>query len=176
MAEKYHIKSLTVEELFELKSKFLRDIPHPKLIFKAIKSIDRDAALPAYGDLNVEGDLSQVLERYSKVVLELKFRITQSKSSEELLAALNELLYEQMYLILGLSAYVPDDILPKFADVKQSGAIDYYLVKKWQSTLENADNKIKDYLCTQFNAHKNGEEVKALLVPFVRAKKIVQNG
>lgn len=176
MVKRDQIKDLNPEELFELKNKFLRDIPHPKLIFKAIKTIQPSAILPTYENSQVKADLFEHIEHYSSVLLDIKLRISQSKTSEELLPILNALLTEQMRLIWKLSQYILTDSFFGFDEIKQSGPIDYYLIKKSRALFPEADNKIKEYLCSELNAHENGSELNSLLVPFFRAKKIVQNG
>jgi len=176
LAKSDQIKELTIEELFELKNKFLREIPHPKLIYKAIKSIELHANSPEYADLSVGSTLFETIEHYGAKVLNLKLKISQSKSSVELLTALKELNIEHMRLIKKLSEYVNDEDVAHFPDIKQSGAVDYYIIKKAQSNFPKQDNEIKEYLCKEFNAQNEGQDPNPILVPFIRAKKIVNHG
>lgn len=171
MVKNDNIKELSVEELFDVKNKFLRDVPHPKLIYKEIKAICPTAAYPNIVSPSTQSLIS-FLESYGSDVLRLKLDISQSKNSTELLESLQQLLSVHLTFIHCLSNYIPDSLIEQFPTITQSGPIDYYPIKKTIKAEQLGETQIKQYLCEHLEKSQDGN-LTVELISFIRAKKIV---
>ena len=93
---------LTEDQLFEIKGKFLQQIPHPKLIQKQIDRL-RDYKLNDITqgtiELDEDANLSVFLEQYISNTLALKLEIANSKDGKILFLSLVNLKELQERLI-----------------------------------------------------------------------------
>src|SRR5690606_15342617 len=100
--------SPSVEQIFEIKQKFLREIPHPKLIMKQINRLDEQ---PVSEEEVVKIDFSDglllFLEQYMSTLLEIKLKIANAAEAVELRKYLINLYFLQQQLITNLSVYYP---------------------------------------------------------------------
>ena len=156
--------------VFELKQKFLQKVPHPTLIQSAINRLDKNAVAKSTIVLKSKGSSLYLLEEYIEKLLELKLKISQSTTSEELLPHLQLLKTMHIELIQHLAGFYSHfAIHPRWeAQVKQSETVDAYEVLSFCRDRFANDNEIKEYL-----RELNSEEENLLLTQIVRSKKIL---
>ncbi|MEZ4923376.1 MAG: hypothetical protein R2780_09420 [Crocinitomicaceae bacterium] len=141
---------ITEQDLFEIKQKFLREIPHPKLIQKQIDRLKAFHCSEYVEHLEYEMELMPFMESYLGALMPLKLRISNAQSGDELLTALAQLQSFQLLLIKKLSAYYIYDVKVDDGSVKQSDPFDVYLYMKELQLANVKENEIKDYLWQQF--------------------------
>ena len=166
-----------LEELFEIKQKFLRVTPHPKLIKKQIDKLDKlvqeenDIRIIT-SELDTSSSLADYLENYIAKILKIRLEIANAKEAVCLKNNLKELLLLQESLILKLASYAEEIEITQFDNVKMSDDFGAYAILKFIRVENIEENKIKPYLYTQINTDLKTE--KPLLIACVRAKKILE--
>jgi len=163
------------DELFSIKSKFLREIPHPKLIFKAleqVRGLKPDILNVTIAPINLNDiELNQALKNYSKKILDIKLKISQAMSPELLNIALSELYEWQIGLILKLTKYVPEFENYHDNEIKLSEAIDAYVISRFIELNGLGENEIKTYICTTIS-NKLPVDFDVLTLACLRSRKI----
>jgi len=163
------------DELFSIKSKFLRDIPHPKLIAKAleqVKGLKPELLKETLAPISLNDfELNQALKNYSEKILEIKLKISQAISLELLYSALSELYEWQMRLILKLTTYIPELENYHDGEIKVSEAIDAYIISRFIELNGLGENEIKTYICTTIS-NKLPVDFDVLTLACLRSRKI----
>lgn len=171
-------------ELFDIKQKFLREIPHPKLILKQIKKIEMNQGYNAPRALdyssypltksNEELTLVQFLDEHIHAGLGLKHQISLSNTYDQLKDSLAQLIDHQVQLMRKLKTYLP--FMDSYPDqeIKQSKPLDPYAVLKLIQKQNLKENEIKNYLCILLKAGE--ENSNTLLEACLQANKILGNG
>jgi len=172
------------EELFSIKSKFLREIPHPKLILKAIdqtkklisdfNSTRESEHLIQLPDKVFENNLKNSLMQHSDFLLQLKLKISQAQLPGELYIALNELYFIHSSMIKQLSTYLPE--LESYPDsaIKISDSFDSYALSRFIETAQLNENEIKAYICNSI-LNKPALNFDMLTIACLRSKKIIEH-
>lgn len=168
---------MTSEQLFELKQKFLQQVPHPKLILKNIQVLANHLGIDFQSNVagNHQGlNIIDFLAFYDAQLLKLKLEIANASDESELFQGLAVLYHLHQELIERLADHCPEqnDVLTD--EIKQSSPFDVYAIQKELRLNHLDETEIKDYLYKQFNAIKQadwGEFTKSV----IRANKIVQN-
>lgn len=166
----------SVDQLFEIKQKFLREVPHPKLITAQLKRLGVSDVVSHDKIKLSQQSLPHYLEKYLNDLMPLKLKISNANSKEELAELLLQLLHKQTRLIRVLASFYPDEVKMNDADVKQSERMDVYAVlKELQEHQLESENEINTYLCKRLEtAEKN--DLSGLTRLVVQAKKIVNHG
>ena len=169
-------------ELFEIKKRFLQEIPHPRLIVKAIQQLTKNYDLPEISldsfQTNLLGfqekneALLPFLERYLQKNLRTKHAISMAETPTKLRHSLRILLYEQWMLFLKLQAYLPEDANFPDQELKMSAPIEVYEVIKWIRHENLQESEIKNYLYT--NIFEKSTEFDSLTIACLRANKIIR--
>lgn len=181
------INKLVTEELklqlFEQKQKFLREIPHPKLILKEIKKLEQLLSLQEKNQLNYSvvvlteevlmQELVVFLEGYISDQLQLKHKVSIAQSASELYAVLTSLYQFQVALLKKLQCYVPQKVMIDDKEIKMSNSIDAYNILKRIRELNLKEKEIKDYLCDVIKAQK--KPFDTLVENCLRANKIISH-
>lgn len=166
-------------ELFTIKTKFFREIPHPKLILKAINQVEKLMNQPPMYDDHLidfgQSDLVSVLKAHSEKIVALKTAIAHAEKAEEVFLALNELYHWQWSLILRMTLYLPEHANYPDAEIKQSDPIDSYTVLTFIKTKGLAENQIKAYICNELETTKP-DQFSILTKCCLQCRKIVANG
>ena len=168
------MEKITLEELFEIKQKFLRVIPHPTLIAKQLKKLGQPIELLKIQEFNLK-ELKLTLDSYTTDLLNLRLAIANAQNSDFLVQELIKVYYLHWELLFTLAHYCPEDGSINSVDVKLSDAFDTYDLSKFIVTQGIQETEIKEYLCKDLmiNAPFN---CSPLLLAVLRAKKIVNNG
>ena len=126
--------------LFDLKQKFLRQIPHPRLIQSAMKKAARfddqkyeEQTLSAVKLTKNQKDayLTDFLEQAILRELHLKHQISLANSFSKLIAALQDLYEHQVQLCWKLNGYMTVDFESTHLDaIKMSDPFDLYEILK----------------------------------------------
>ena len=173
-----------MQDLFNIKQKFLQIIPHPKLILKQINLIHiKEGNLDSFpidytGILlppEIENEkLADFLNKHIKTTLSLKHNIAMAANYAELKSDLLQMYTSQIVLLKKLKLYL--EIGKNYADqaVKMSDPIDSYLLLKTIQQLNLEENEIKNYLCEQIK--KEELDQNKISVHFLRANKIINHG
>ena len=164
---------LTKEQEFEIKQKFLRTIPHPKLILKQILRLNKDFVADKKSDQNFQ-DLSVYLEGYENYLLKLKLEISNAPDQKVLSTSLEKLYELQQRLISKLSTYFPDTLEQKLDAVKMSEPFDTYEIVKLLKAESMNESEIKNYLCKELE-NTESDNLSVLTKSVLRAKKIKLN-
>ncbi|MEO9531466.1 MAG: hypothetical protein ABJG68_14275 [Crocinitomicaceae bacterium] len=167
------IASLSEEQLFDIKQKFLRTIPHPKLILKQILRIDKSFEFK-HGDYSHSKTLSDELNEYESDLLRLKLDISNAKEASALSNSLKNLLQLQYQLIYKLSSYAPISELDQETDIKMSDPFETYELFKFLKANDITESEIKNYLCKELKSEIEGP-FSILVTSVLRAKKITAN-
>ncbi len=166
-------------ELFTIKTKFFREIPHPKLILKAINQVEKLMNhTPMYDNRAIDfgqKDLSDVLKLHSEKAVALKTALGHAEKPEEVFLALNELYHWQRSLILRLIQYLPEQVPLSDEEIKQSDPIDSYDILTFIKANELAENQIKTYICNELETTKP-DQFSILTKRCLQSRKIVANG
>ena len=168
---------MTEETLFEIKQKFLREIPHPKLIQKQIDRLKEFEKEGMRADVHLsQGELKLIpfLENYIAVILTLKLGISNAVDGSALLSSLINLNSVQLALIAKLASCMPEEAEFEGEKIKQSNPIDAYKLLKELTDNGVDDKDLKDYLCTQLE--KGPEGYTELTKSVIQAKKIEEHG
>ena len=177
------IKDESINVLFELKQKFLRLIPHPKLILSAIKKASRQnqnsEPIEQANSVKLEVadeklSLKDFLNYRITKELELKKIITDAETFEGLADDLRILYRHQVTICLKLQTYLPDSE-EELADseIKMSDPFDLYALLKSLSGL-NTDEEIREKIKVELRDHTF--ENSAITNACLRANKIIANG
>lgn len=171
-------------ELFEIKQKFLREIPHPKLIAKQIKLIDKQLVDQPEGQYDIKAfrlgteaqnqSLIAFLEDHIQQILGLKHRISSANDYKQLKIRLVDLWIEQSKLIHKLNHYIPDEHGYEDNHIKQSKPFDAYGILKIIQGENLKENEIKPYLCTLIGKETGASNL--FLDACLQANKIIRNG
>ncbi|MEX1001837.1 MAG: hypothetical protein WDZ35_06970 [Crocinitomicaceae bacterium] len=170
------MESISEEELFQIKQKFLQHIPHPKLIRKQLRLLSRfvnKETKPEQNKLPLDMELGDYLNQYTALLLQLKLKIANTRNAEPLFSYLNELLNLHERYIQKLLTYLPDCDYDE-SSIKQSDPFDAHTLSTELKANTLSDNEIMPYLCKQFSgctANDYSELGKAV----IRAKKILEN-
>ncbi|MBI3133065.1 MAG: hypothetical protein HYZ14_00175 [Bacteroidetes bacterium] len=164
-------------ELFTIKSKFFREIPHPKLILKAIGQVEKMVqavpVIPALPDFS-KADLTTLLQAHSDAVYALKSAISKAEKPAGLYLSLNELYQWHVMLITRLSSYLPEGIELPDQDIRQSDAVDSYRILQYIKSAGLSENQIKTYICAEIEA-KEPKEFSPLTRVCLQSRKIHSN-
>ena len=171
-------KTLSTEQLFSIKQKFLQHIPHPKLIKKQMDRLARSEDIDMTDDLSVEQQITALnlldyLKLYDKSVLQLKLQIANARESIDLYRSLYNLLQLQNNLIDTLAGYLTDCPYEE-EGIKQSDPFDTHAMAKEIEGKELKESEIKPYLCKQFS-NEQVSDYSVLGTAVIRAKKIKEN-
>jgi hypothetical protein len=167
------------ERLFEIKSRFLRDVPHPKLIRKGMQQ-----ARTLAGDLltdfeNTEDlqntDLSTFLTATVEKILKLKLAISQSTTPSELYQGLKGLYQRQWALLQALASYLPARADYPDEDLRISDPVDGYLVWRFINTSGLSEDEIKPYICKSLENEEARGGRDVLITACLRSRKIISN-
>ncbi|MBK7128903.1 MAG: hypothetical protein IPM74_02835 [Crocinitomicaceae bacterium] len=166
-------------KLFTIKSKFFREIPHPKLILKAIAEVESLCAMPPmYAEHVIDfgnTDLAFVLKSHSEETIVVKTKLAHTVSPEELCLALHDLYCWHWSLILRLIHYLPQKELAVGDSIKQSTAIDSYMLYKFIRDNKLSEAVLKTYICKEIE--ENDEARFSILTRVcLQALKIVRHG
>lgn len=166
---------MTEEALFELKQKFLRDIPHPKLILKQIERLKvHDPEQFESVDFEPNQPLREFLKEYIDAILDLKLKVSRAQEANVLSKQLIVLRCWQLELINKLSHYCPEREGVPDDEIKQSDPFDAYAYLKELNVSEIQENEIKNYLCARID--QDPDAYSELLNGVLRARKIVEYG
>lgn len=166
------------EELFQIKSKFLSEIPHPKLILKAIvqtqngcKSIDdiKRQSIP-----NENDELILVLKKYVEELIQVKLQISNALTGQELNIALIQLYKLHWSFLFSLSSYMSELELYPDENLKISDSIDAYSLIKFLEVNHIKENQIKTYICNTIS-NKSPEDFDVLTIACLRSRKISEH-
>lgn len=170
--------------LFNIKQKFLREIPHHKLILKSINQLKQKynftiATLPTLQTAKLSAEqtampLVDFLNQHIQNSLNCKHQISLTQHPNELVYQLIDLLNIQLVLIVKLNAYLPQKIKRNADAIKISVPIDTYFILKTISALNIEEKEIKNYLYTALN--DTNKELTPLAIVFMRIHKIVVHG
>ena len=161
--------------LFEIKQKFLQQVPHPKLIQSSIDRLNRQLDEPF--ELNKpeeqvsNEDLKEYLEVYLDRLLKLKLEIANAPSSHELISSLVKLKGLHMNFINSLSewsSHLPEDYVPR-TEIKLSDTVDAYEILRFVSGNFEDRNQIKEYL-----RGFNSAEENVLVLQLIRCRRIIE--
>lgn len=166
-------------ELFTIKTKFFREIPHPKLILKAINQVEKlmnhtplyDNFANDFGEI----DLAAALKSHAEKIVALKTAIAHADEPEPLFLALNELYEWHWSLILRMTLYLPVMADYPDAEIKQSDPIDSYTVLTFIKAIGLSENQIKTYICNELETTKP-DQFSILAKCCLQCRKIVANG
>ncbi|MFT5824183.1 MAG: hypothetical protein ACI8ZM_005449 [Crocinitomix sp.] len=170
-------------QLFEQKQKFLRETPHPKLILKEMKVLNRinsELDLTALIFEKIEMNaveksiaLESFLESHIQNELFAKQKISQALEVSSLFEALHGLFKHQTLLLKKLQSYLPtiDEGVDK--EVKMSASFDTYKMLKRIHELNLKEKEIKDYLCDEIKAQEKPFNI--LVENCLRANKILSH-
>jgi hypothetical protein len=168
------LTDLSKEALFEIKQKFLRVVPHPKLISKQLNKlgVQEDEVRP----ISSSGDMIVFMRYYLDTLMPLKLGIANGKTSEEIGKKILDLLHLQRSLIHELSSCFPEVIMEiDDSQIKQSSPFDVYQYIKELQGLHIGQDEIKQYLCEQFKKN-DPSEFSEFAKGVLRARKIEGNG
>ena len=176
MAEIYQaqtLSNLSEEAIFEIKQKFLREIPHPKLIQKQInrlKEFELEGMMRINYELDQHSDLIDFFKQYIAALMTLKLNISNANDGVVLFRHLCNLKNLQETFIKNLTLYHPENCSGDDSEIKQSDPFDAYTYLKELQVQNVQENEIKHYLCTQFE--QAPESYSELAKAVLRAKKI----
>lgn len=146
------------QDFFAIKTKFFREIPHPKLILKAIGQIEKMFGVKSEKDSSavslIDSTASDSLRIHSNQVYEIKTAIAQDEKPEDLLISLNKLYQLQVALVHKLAFYLPDKTEYLMNDIKQSETIDSYALLTELNSLALPEDQIKTYICNEIETKK----------------------
>ena len=171
-------------ELFDYKQKFLREIPHPRLLAQQAYQLrikgkldhtdKKTYATVALTPEDQAEDLMRFLENLIQEELRLKHQIAQAAGYEELVDTIERLFDLRVRFLLKLQSYLtPQASFPDEA-IKMSTSMDVYAILKWIQTLNLKENEIKNYLCREIE--KGAQEADILVNSCLQANKILQYG
>lgn len=166
-------------KLFSIKSKFFKEIPHPKLILKAITEVESFCVVPPMYANHVidfgKTDLEFVLKSHSAETIAVKTKLAHAVSAEELCMALHELYRWHWSLILRLIQYLPQRELAVSDSIKQSNPIDSYQLYKFIQDNKLSEAVLKTYICNEI---EDEDEARFSILTRVclQALKIVRHG
>lgn len=159
--------------IFEIKQKFLREVPHPKLIQSSIDRLGRltDEALEVVPIVSRSVDsCTNFLNDYLTDLGSLKLAISNAASAQDLrsnLAALKFMHLELIDYLSELSKNLPDDYLPE-SEVKLSTSIDAYAILRFLKARFKNDNEIKEYLRSLDSKEEND-----FILHLIRSRQII---
>lgn len=169
------------EILFEIKQKFLREIPHPKLILKQIRILERKGEIsPAFDEnnqldaVNREFELVAFLEKHIQKELQLKYEVSRSETYLQLRNTLVELYQNQYQLFKKLQSYLPQKETYLDEDVKMSDPFDVYEILKSIKRLDLKESEIKAYICVELDTET--KNFTTVITTILRANKIIAHG
>lgn len=163
---------MNTEDLFEIKQKFLRTIPHPKLILKQILRLKSEFEVE---ELTLtDSSLVEVLTDYIDQEMRLKLGIANAQDAESLSSLLISLMNLHNSLIAKLASYSTSDLIIP-STIKMSDPFDAYALLKSLKALDLNETEIKQYLCTAQDASTDKMNTE-LYIAVVRAKKIEDHG
>jgi hypothetical protein len=165
--------ALSEDQLFEIKQKFLRTIPHPKLILKQILRLDKGFSFKA-GPKVSASNLIDYIEGYEIELLAIKLKISNAKDDTALLTVLVDLLSSQYSLIQKLASYCPKLENELEYKIKMSDPFETYAIFKFLKEEELKESEIKNYLYKELE-NDRAKEPSVLAVSVLRAKKITAN-
>ena len=144
------LATLSNQDLFEIKQKFLREIPHPKLILKQINKLSGQKDISGLTEMDPKIDLKDYLKEYLNQLMPLKLNISNARSEMDLKRALQQLYCLQNGLIQKLYTYFTTDVEIDDSEIKQSAPMDVYIYLKEIESQNVKESDIKNYLCRQF--------------------------
>ena len=167
------------QQLFEIKSKFLRHVPHPRLIRKSIEQVkalagtdlvEFESEQPSYSDVT----LTHALTAATEDLLKLKLAISGSETASELYANLIALYNLHWALLARLASYLP--VLNEYPDheIKQSDPVDSYETWRFISRAGLSENEIKPYICKAISGRAPAD-FDELTIACLRSRKIILN-
>ena len=165
-------------KLFEIKSRFFREILHPKLIVKAIRDLGFKSDLGQIVNKSIdysEFSLEKAMEHYVTTTLAIKLNISKAQDAESLADILCNLLGQQINFLNKLANYSVENYNYKSSELKESDAFDAYQIGKYITLKGLQESEIKPYICAQVNLVPLGD-LDVLSQSSLRAKKIIENG
>lgn len=174
--------------LFQLKSKYLQQVPPLKLIDSQLKRIKkvRDAVdffEPSVHSqikfkldyLNPKGLLEDELKWYQNNISTIRLQIANAQLADDLLFWVEQLKNLQIHLFKVLSdVYLIEISDLNELDVKISDPMDVYQIQKELSTLLLSKTEIKQYICTQLSDGLQSD-FSPLVKSVIQAQKQLQN-
>lgn len=161
--------------LFDVKQKFLREIPHPTIIRKNAERLASSVSLELNFEKQVlvtDVSLENFLENTISELMTIKLKVSNSQNAEELAHSLLQLWKVQSKLIARLASYEIDNRHESFTTVKMSDPLDPYKILKYLRSSLIRESEINDYLCRAFEK-LDSEPLSILTEAVVRAKKII---
>ncbi len=168
-------------QLFEQKQKFLREIPHPKLILKEMRVLKRinnelDLTALTFDQIELiteqnENSLESFLDHHIQDTLRIKQNVSQAQSVDLLFETLHVLFISHVVMLKKLQSYMTCFEEGIDQDIKMSVPIDTYTVLKRIHELNLKENEIKDYLCNEIKAQE--KPLDAIVINCLRANKIL---
>lgn len=162
--------------LFEVKQKFLREIPHPLLIEQQLKRLDT-APVQKHPtvDVQLEGTLENSLSTYLDKLMPLKLAISNAPSVRSLVVHLTQLYQLHRAMIERLATYCPPVEERELEAIKISPPFDAYAILTFLKTKAIDDSEIKPYLCYALTVVDRTRD-SVLTTSVLRAKKIMSRG
>lgn len=180
--KKSRVEEALKYEIFEIKQKFLREIPHPKLILKQIRLLETKARLNqplTVEDLHLanipnQQELTVFLENYITETLRLKKDIANASDPNQLKTELVGLYQSQIQFLQKVASYLPQKPIYPDEEIKMSDPIDAYQFLKRIQLLNLQENGINTYLCKEIeNANKTTFDI--ITISCLRAQKILRH-
>jgi hypothetical protein len=172
------LEKLSTHQLFDIKQKFLYEIPHPKLILKEVKKLEKyfhENCENLGPNLSLELPLLEYLIAHQDELLSLKFQIANSSEGHHLLCLLKELFRKQSFLIQKLNQYYSSMITLSGEQIKQSDPFKVHDIIKELRASDLSETQIKSYLCSS-SEKKEDIALSYLEIAVIRANKICKNG
>ncbi len=161
--------------LFDVKQKFLREIPHPTIIRKNAERLASSIKFDLVFETQTEAlddKLEEFLEATISELMSVKLKVSNSPDARELSQSLLELWKVQTKLIKRIADYDIGIKHEKFDAVKMSEPLDPYKILKYLKSSDISESEINDYLCVAFEK-LDSEPLSILTEAVVRAKKII---
>lgn len=159
------------EELFQLKQKFLREIPHPKVIASYHKRTGE--ILNSNVILNTNLGLIEFLKEYSRELMPIKLKIAHAKNKTDFGIGLNFLYGLQMDLIGKLASYASINT-SEFREIKVGAPIQNHRILQFLKERELKENSINEFIEKEL-ASKEIANFTVLTENVIRAKLIFEN-
>lgn len=164
------------EFLFSIKSRFFREVPHPKLILKALHELGNVMVQkPVLPEITLPSvSLIDVLDEHATKILDLKKSISLATDASTLWQAVCATYQVHCTLIEVLANQVDVNNTGGFPAILQSEPLDSYEILTFLKTQTIPENQIKTYICNELKTI-SPEAFSILTRKCVQAAKIRSN-